>query len=279
MIPATCTARRLGGTPALPLLVEPKGFTKENRMKKHFVAILLAAGAAALLAQGPRGPQGSGRTEQQAALDMNKQFVVEGAVTAVHIAYGAQYPSIEVNKTQVKIAPVWFLLENDFEIKTGDKLRIVAAPSTLPSDPYPHAIEILNTVSNKKITLRDADGTPEWARARARGSNGSGNQSQGGCIDPASVQVITGNVDKVTMGAGIEMPTLVLKTQDGKLASIKIGPERTLLENDFEIHAGETVTAKVALATCSEELVALELTNAAGRTVVLRDSTGAPNWR
>ncbi len=74
------------------------------------------------------------------------------------------------------------------------------------------------------------------------------------------------------------MPVLILKTQDGKLITLKIGPERILFDHDFELKPGETVTARFGVAACSEEYVALQLTNAAGKTVVLRNDDGTAAW-
>lgn len=248
---------------------------------------LLALALAVSWAQGPRGPQPVSRAGQgQPLLDMTKQVAVEGAVSAVHIAFGAQYPSIEVNKTTIKIAPVWFLLENDFELKEGDLVRVTAAPSTVPADPYLHAIQIVNTMTGAQIMLRNEAGVPLWVARKglpfgsqlgAQGQRGHGS-GYSGCLDPASTTTISGEVERVTMGAGIQQPTLVIKQGDGTLVSVKIGPERILLENEFELNPGEPVAAKVAVATCKDELVALELTNADGVTVVLRDDLGRPAW-
>ena len=42
-----------------------------------------------------------------------------GLVTAVEIGYTMQYPTVTVNKTQIKVAPAWYLLEKNFEIRSG----------------------------------------------------------------------------------------------------------------------------------------------------------------
>jgi hypothetical protein len=73
------------------------------------------------------------------------------------------------------------------------------------------------------------------------------------------------------------MPTLVLKT-DGKLLTLKIGPERILLGADFELNPGQSVTVRYAQATCTDEYLALQITNSAGVTVTLRGDDGTPAW-
>ena len=249
-------------------------------MRKAFMLATALLAATAVWAQGPRGMRGVGMGPQRGAslLDMTKITLVEGTVSAVNLAYGAQYPAIEISKTRIKVAPVWFLLENDFEIKTGDRLRVTGAPSTV--DAYLHAIEILNLASNARITLRDSNGLPEWtSRGGMFGAGGGlGPGAPGGCIDPASVTTLSGLAEQVTAGPGIQQPTLVLKPADGNLVSIKIGPERILLQNDFELNAGQAVMAKVAVASCTGEQIALELSSG-GVTVVLRNADGTPAWR
>jgi hypothetical protein len=195
---------------------------------------------------------------------MTKVQTVEGVVSAVHIGYGSQYPSIQIGQTSLKIAPVWFLLENDFEIKVGDSLRATAAPALDPKDPYLAAIALTNLATNASLTLRDSNGIPLWLNGRDMERPAL----RGGCA-LTSVTTVSGTVDQVTAGIGIQMPSLVLKTADGKLVAVKIGPERVLLASDFEIKAGDALTVKYGV-NCQGENVALELTNAAGRTVVLR---------
>ena len=239
------------------------------------LAIILAAGSLAL-AQGPRGsrndnaPFGSG-------LDMTKLQSIEGAVTAVHIGYGSQYPSIQIGQANIKVAPVWFFLENDFEIKVGDPLKVVAAPALQARDPYLSAISITNIASSSTILLRDNTGAPLWSmRTRPTRAEPQGPGTCGGC-GLSSITVATGTVDQVTSEAGIRMPSVVLKT-DGKLLTVKIGPERILLAADFEIKVGESLTIKYGV-NCEGENVALELTNAAGQKVVLRNENGFLGWR
>lgn len=240
-------------------------------MKKirNVLLALLAAGTA--LAQGPRGFGTPG-------LDMTRLQTIAGAVTSIDMNYGAQYPSIVVNRTAIKTAPVWFFLDRDFELKIGDQLQVTAAPSRNSSDPYFYAVEITNTASKATIALRDAGGVPLWAGSRASSPGGASGPTGGGCLDPGSIQTVTGVVEKVTAGTGIQMPVLALKTAAGELMSMKIGPERLLLAADFELRVGDPIQARIALASCTDEYVVLQLTNAAGVTVVLRDDNGTPAW-
>lgn len=246
-------------------------------MKSTYLSVILASAAIAF-AQGPRGPQNQNAPNHPAGvLNMAQVQTVTGSVSAVNMAYGAQYPTITVGKAVIKVAPVWFFLDHDFELKTGDEVSVSAAPSTLSSDPYLYAISI--TKGQTVITLRDSSGVPLWSGPRGGGmGNPEAARLGTGCVDPASVRSISGTIQSVSMGLGIEMPTLVLKSSDGSLLTIKISPEWILLAADFELKAGEQITARIGLATGSEEMVALQLTNAAGATVILRGDNGRPNW-
>ena len=254
-----------------------------NRFVHRLMPILLV-GAVAASGQGRRGPQPS-PTPQHSGLNMTALQVIAGTVTDADVAVGAQYPTIVINKVQIKVAPAWFLLDNDIEIKTGDNLKVTVAPSVNAADTYFYAIDI--TKATAFLKLRDGQGFPLWTRGPGVGNrqgNGPGNGAGNGtgecqgCIDLASITTVTGTVDKVTIGAGIQFPAVVLKTGDNKLLTIKIGPERVLLAADFEIAAGQKLTIKYAGSTCKDELVALEITDSNGRTVVLRGPDGIPAW-
>lgn len=247
------------------------------------VVLVGLAGAVICPAQGPRGFQagfGSGPAAHGPGLDMSKVTTLEGTVTSVNIGFGNQYPSIEINKTAIKIAPVWFLLDNNFEIKAGDNLSVVSAPGTASSDAYLYAIKLVNLATKMELSIRDASGLPLWTRQARGNSSGLSQRGSGcgsGCIDAASAVIFSGTVDSVSMGVGIQMPTVSLKTADGKLITVKIGPEHVLLENDFELKGGDAATLKAALSTCGGEYVALWIT-ANGQTLVLRNDDGTPAW-
>lgn len=248
----------------------------------HRTILCLAAMAALASAQGPRGGamnggggQGGGRNSTTLAIT-NMQTVT-GAVTAINIGYGMQYPSITVNKVQIKVAPVWYLLEKNFEIQTGDNLTIAAAPSTTGSDPYLYAVEITNNGTKAHIVLRDAAGLPLWSQRGGPGAGyGSGPMADGPC-EVLSIATETGVIEQVTAAVGIQMPTLTLKTSASKLLTIKIGPERLLLEADLELKAGDTVTVKYAVTSHDGELVALSITKGT-TTVTLRGDDCRPIW-
>jgi hypothetical protein len=257
-------------------------------MKQKFFLTLLSSAllAATAVAQGPQGRGGAGTASRiSTGLDMTRQTDVAGTISSVQLAYGAQYPSIVVGKIQIKVAPVWFLLDNDFELAVGDTVTVHAALANNTNDSYLYAIQITKTASGAGILLRSELGVPLWSSAAdGRGANataprtgtGAGTGAGAGCIDPASIKTVTGVIDKVSSGVGIQLPTLVLKLADSTLLTVKIGPERLILANDFELNPGDKLTVKYAACTCTDEFVALQLIDSAGTTLTLREDDGTP---
>ena len=229
-------------------------------MKTKLTAIFFATAAAVL-----SGAPGSN-------LNMAALQTVSGAVTAVHIGYGMQYPSLTINKTQIKVAPVWYLIDRNFEIGVGDVLSVTAAPSRTAGDPYLYAVDI-TSAAGVKIALRDPNGIPLWTN----GNTSGGQTAACGCLSGSTTATASGTIDRITSGVGIQMPTLVLKTADGKLLTVRLGPERVLLASNLELKTGDAVTVQYAV-SCQDELVALSITDATGTTATLRDGTGRPLW-
>jgi hypothetical protein len=205
--------------------------------------------------------------------------VIEGKIASIHIGFGAQYPTIIVNEKQIKVAPIWFMLDNDFELATGDTVKVKAAASNTPGNAYLYAIEI--TRGDVTLTLRNEAGAPLWTGgANGRGNN-NGNPSAprtgAGCVAPESIKTVSGTIVKLTAGAGIQHPSMDLKV-DAAIITIKLGPERILLGAELELDTGSQVTVKYGVASCTSENLALEITDANGATLKLREDDGRPAW-
>ncbi|MDX1980185.1 MAG: hypothetical protein SFV51_07950 [Bryobacteraceae bacterium] len=248
---------------------------------QQFLLSMMLAGTLAFAQGGPGTPGGQGAGSQQRQrlqINISASQTIQGEITAVQVAFGVQYPSIVVNGMQIKLAPVWFLLDNDFELKVGEQVRVIAAPSTQTRDNYLYAINVTKVTGNQAITLRDNTGMPLWTqRASGRAGSATAPRTGVGCVDPASVRTVTGIVEQLTAGAGIQFPSLVLAL-DNDLVSVKLGPERILLNNDFELRQGMRLTVKYGLATCTQENVALQITDSDGYTLILRNDDGTPVW-
>jgi len=255
-------------------------FIEEISMNRIFGSLFMLFGLTAALtsAQGHNGPGGPGTLPRaNSGLNVGKQQVVQGTISSVQIAYGAQYPSIVINNTQIKVAPAWYLLENDFELAAGETVSVMAAPSNTANDSYLYAIDITKTASGSKITLRNELGVPIWMGAARRGGNTQAPRTGGYCVDTASILTVTGTIDRVNSGAGIQNPSLALKVNDA-LRTIGLGPERILLDTDLELKPGATLTVKYARSACAGEYIALQLVDAAGHSLVLRHDDGTPAW-
>ena len=249
----------------------------------RFVGLVLAV-AGLMFAQGPRGNgsafAGGPSLRAGAPLDMTQTFVIEGVIESVSIAPGVQYPSVVVDGKEIRIAPVWFLLDNDFELAAGDKVKILAAACACAETAW-YAVEI--TRGNTTLVLGDSLGIPLWTRALGAvdgsGASWPATALRGGaCLDLATLETVSGVVASLNAGAGIQQPTLILKTEDGRLLSIRLVPERVLFEQDVELAAGATLKVKIAKSACADALVALELTTADGVVIRLRDESGRPAW-
>ncbi|MDE3167258.1 MAG: hypothetical protein KGN36_15760 [Acidobacteriota bacterium] len=248
---------------------------------KRFVPFLtlIAAFSGMAAAQGPG--YGRGKMAGSSALDLSRTQTIAGTVTAVNLGYGFEYPSITVNQKQIKLAPVWYLLDKGFEVKAGDSVTALAAPSTLATDSYLYAIQITNATNRLSLTLRDTAGVPLWSAAAGQGMRGghgspNGPMSTGAGCDASTIASASGTIVSVTMGAGIQMPSLTLKTAAGDLLVVKLGPERLLAAADLELKPGDSISVKYAECPTGE-LIALSFTFS-GQTVTLREDDCRPAW-
>ncbi len=258
-------------------------------MKSKFVCFLMTmfALAATVFAQPQAGFGGAAASGPSAAagragvsVAMATLQVVEGKISSIQTGLGLQYPTIVVNEKQIRIAPAWFMLDNDFELATGDFVSVKAAASTIAGNSYLYAVEI--TRGGLTLTLRDSAGVPLWTGGSngRDGRNGNVNapRTGTGCIAPETIKTVSGVITALTAGAGIQQPSLDLKPAEGALLTVKLGPERILLGADLELAAGAAATVRYGVAACTGENVALEITDANGATLKLREDDGSPAW-
>ena len=93
-----------------------------------------------------------------------------------------------------------------------------------------------------------------------------------------AIKTVTGVVEDVNLGLGVQHPTLTLLTDTGTILTFKLGPERVLLASDVELLPGAALKVKYATSLCTNELLALEITDADGDVLVLRTDDGLPAW-
>lgn len=246
--------------------------------------------AALVFAQSPAGSGGPGNfaapgpntnaPRSNAGLNMATLQVIEGKIASIQIGLGVQYPTIVVNEKQIRIAPVWFMLDNDFELATGDFVSVKAAASNIAGNSYLYAVEI--TRGGLTLTLRDNAGVPLWTGGSngRDGRNGNTNppRTGSGCVAPETIKTVSGVIASLTAGVGIQHPSMDLKLDGDILLTLKLGPERVLLGADLDLEAGARVTVKYGVAACTEENLVLEITDANGATLTLREDDGRPAW-
>ena len=117
-------------------------------MNRAFAIMVICA--TSIFAQG----RGTGARSRAAGIDLASFQTVQGTVSAVYLAYGVQYPSIVVAGKNIKVAPLWFFVDHDFEIRVGDNLVVAAASSTNQGDSYLYALQITNNTTQMQIDLR-----------------------------------------------------------------------------------------------------------------------------
>ena len=234
-------------------------------MKPIIMSIgMVVATASLILAQGRPG-QG---VHAGSGLNMSQVRTISGPVASVNIAFGMRYPCVTIGTTSINMAPPWYLLDKNLVIKTGDWLSVLAAPSNSASDSALYAVEISNTTTGTRIALRDTNGLPLWSGGNALGSVGAGYGTISG-----EVKTTSGTIENLRMGLGIPMPSVTVKDAGGQLLTIRLGPERVLLASSIELRVGDRITVRYALASGCGNLVALSVTDSAGTTVNLRNTS------
>ncbi|MBS1856357.1 MAG: hypothetical protein JST11_13405 [Acidobacteria bacterium] len=214
---------------------------------------------------------------QAARLNLAAPVVISGTVTDVRIDYGLQYPAILVNGSWIKLAPVWYLVDKGIEISVGDVVKVTAVPCTEPDGISYYAIDI--TLDGTTYPLRTVDGTPAWnVAATVRFDRARYGTSSGGSVVAGSVTTVTGVIDGLVMNRGIRNPEMTILLGNGTRVVVKLGPERYMEQNDFELKLQERVTARIAVEEKTRAYVALQVTNQVGQTLTFRHDDGSPAW-
>jgi hypothetical protein len=209
--------------------------------------------------------------------DIARLQTIEGTIASINLGVGLRYPSIGINGLVIRVAPLWYLLENDFELVVGEQVRIVAAVSTQAGDPYLHAVSVIRLRNSVALTLRSDAGFPLWSQG-GRNNQPIAPPRRGTCGLPATTVTVSGTVEDVSLGLGIQHPTLTLLTQSGSLLTFKLGPERVLLASDVELIPGAQLTIEYVSSACADELIVLRIVDTDGDVLILRDSNAVPVW-
>ena len=153
------------------------GTVRETRGHKDMIGkwlfsagILLALAAPVVIAQDP----GPGR--RQRLYDPNTEVTVSGTVqdvqqhtgrrgrwTGTHLVLNADSGVFDVH-----VGPTSYLTQKQFSFAKGDTIKVLGSKVQVGNKEALLAREI--TKDGKVLTLRDAQGVPQWSRGKARGN-------------------------------------------------------------------------------------------------------------
>jgi hypothetical protein len=90
---------------------------------------------------------------------------------------------------------------------------------------------------------------------------------------------ISGEITRVGLSPGEGMPSIDVKTPEGKTWKIRLGAMRYLVEQDFNPRAGQQAVVKGYKVADGEVVAATVTLPEAKKTIRLRDQNGYPLWR
>lgn len=147
-------------------------------MNRHLLSmvvasLLIASPLSSPLAADPVPRPGAGRANTAArGFDPSTVTTVSGEVTAVHKLDGRRSEGVHVDlKTadgviDVHLGPSSYLAEQRLDIETGDALEVTGSKVDIGGKQAVIAQSVKK--GDVKVTLRDAQGTPAWARRGSR---------------------------------------------------------------------------------------------------------------
>jgi hypothetical protein len=185
------------------------------------------------------------------------------------------------SEVTVVLGPYPALVAKNFQIKPGDPVSVQAVRSLRAEGIYA-ALEVTNKLTGVKTDLRNSAnmGFGRGFGRRGFGGNGAGACLKGGepQVDVAGKTSVEGTVESVNMGLGQGFPNVILKQSDGKTVTLFTSPFRALLDAQFKIAVGDTLSVVAYPSRVHEDAyVAAEISNLSNQTsIVLRDENGIP---
>ena len=134
---------------------------------KRLAPILMALSLAIALAAQDEAP----------AIVHSEVVEITGTILRIHLSPGEGTPYLDVrtaeNTTKVHLGPMRYLIEEDFNPKTGQEITVKG----FRVEDYIAAIEVTLPSEKKTLRLRNDEGVPLWQGARRRnGRRGYGQQ-------------------------------------------------------------------------------------------------------
>jgi hypothetical protein len=217
------------------------------------------------------------------AADPTAVVSIEGTVKEIGTCVSQEFPSVllataDRGDVTVLTGPTRFLLDYGFEIRIGDRVSATAFPS-LWHDGVFVALQLANLTTDETLVLRDEVGRPMWSNHGGPGDAGLGWCS--GCrLGPQDVVDFDGVVVEVAMGYSLGSPYFTLALGDGSKRTIFVGPYRYMLEEGFQLRAGDRTRVQAFRSYWPDNTyVCKELFNdSTGQHITLREQSGRPSW-
>ena len=141
-------------------------------MRKYFSfalgAVLLLLGGIAVVSQAQTQPR-----KHAPMYDPATEVTVKGTIEEVKQVTGRHgwggthlILKTDAEALDVHVGPSWFLSREKMEFAKGDEIEVVGSKITYQDAPALLAREI--TKGEQKLTLRDAQGIPVWARGHRK---------------------------------------------------------------------------------------------------------------
>jgi len=109
--------------------------------------------------------------QNEAPASLHPEVVeVTGTIVRIHLNPGDRTPYLEVSTadktTEVHLGPMWYLIEENFNPKTGQEVKVKG----FRVEDHVAAIEVTLPSEKKTLNLRDEEGRPLWQGGRRRGA-------------------------------------------------------------------------------------------------------------
>jgi hypothetical protein len=152
------------------------------------IALALVLAGPALAQPGPGGGRGGGMgptvynpqdvTTVTGQVEKLADLASQGRGGGKAMEYRGVLLKTDQGNLMVNLAPVWFLSEERFVIRSGDKVSATGSKVTIDNQPGLIAREV--TVKGRTLKLRDEQGVPVWRKVGSGGGMGQGVKPGGG---------------------------------------------------------------------------------------------------
>jgi hypothetical protein len=220
--------------------------------------------------------------EPQAEVDA--WLTLSGVVQSVDVN-AMTLTTADGEKIEIQLGPEPFWSEQGVALEPGAEVTVTA----FDEEGSLTAGEIVVTATSEQITLRDADGRPQWSGGPGAGQ-GAADETPAG----APVENVPGRADGeqvpqpqsevaewITVQGtvtAVDLNALMIETVDGEMMAVQLGPEHYWTAQGLTLAAGD----KVEVTGFYEDGTSFNAGSVtlldSGATLALRDTDGRPLW-